>query len=157
MSAETDASSLSLSLIDYLNGKAGTDYKATKSVTKRIAELIANGYTEEQIRTVIDKKCAEWLHDEKMRAYLRPSTLFGDRFEEYAAAPVSIALERERNEADRKETLTRELAEKKQTLGVLRESLDEIPKGTRMDERRLLKDQIAQLEDSIGLIEGRLA
>ena len=129
----------------------------TKSVTKRIAELIESGYNEEQIRTVIDKKCAEWLHDEKMRSYLRPSTLLGDRFEEYAAAPVSIALERERHEADRKETLTRELAEKKQTLGVLRESLDEIPKGTRMDERRLLKDQIAQLEDSIGLIEGRLA
>ena len=36
---------------------------------------------------VIDKKCAEWLHDPKMRAYLRPETLFGAKFEGYLNAP----------------------------------------------------------------------
>ena len=152
-----DASSLSLSLIEYLNDKVGTEYKADKATTERISILLEDGYTEEQIRTVIDRKCSEWLNDEKMRTYLRPSTLFGDKFPEYVAAPISVAFERERNEADKRESLTEELDQKKQTLDTLRASLEEIPKGTRLGERRLLKEQIAQLEDSIGLIERRLA
>ena len=152
-----DTPSLSSSLIDYLNDKTGSEYKSDKANVKRIQSLLDSGYSPEQLRSVVDKKCAEWLTDEKMRSYLRPSTLWGDKFPEYVSAPMSLAFEREQSEAEKKESLSVELQQKRQTLDVLRESLREIPAGTRMDERSILKTQIAQLEDSINLIEGRLA
>lgn len=156
MSAETDGSSLPSFLIQYLNEKAGTNYNVTPAVERLVNGLLDAGYSPDQMRTVIDRKCDEWLSDEKMRSYLRPSTLFGSKFEEYLSAPVPLTTERKQDEAKKKKLLEKELAEKRQSLDVLRSSLAEIPGGTRMDERRLLKEQIAQLEDSIGLIEGRL-
>lgn len=156
-SSETDASSLSSFLISYLNEKAGTNYNVTASVRGMVGNLLESGYSPDQIRTVIDRKCDEWLTDEKMRTYLRPSTLFGDKFGEYLSAPISLKSERKQDEAKKKKSLEKELTEKRQSLDVLRSSLSEIPRGTRMDERRALKEQIATLEDSIGLIEGRLS
>lgn len=156
-SLETDAYPLSSFLIGYLNEKAGTNYNVTQSVRQQIDSLLAAGYTADQMRTVIDRKCDEWLTDEKMRTYLRPSTLFGEKFGEYLSAPISLKSERKQDEAKKKKSLEKELTEKRQSLDVLRTSLSEIPGGTRMDERRVLKEQIAQLEDSIGLIEGRLS
>lgn len=147
---------LSFDLIQYLNEKTGSDYKADKANADRVRTLLGQGYTPVQLRSVIDKKVAEWYGDEKMRAYLRPSTLWGAKFPEYVSAPVSIGQERERDEAKKRETLEAELTEKKETLSTLRASLDEIKPGTRLDERRALKEQIALLEDSIKIIEGRL-
>jgi hypothetical protein len=100
----------------------------------------------------VDKKCAEWFGDSKMRSYLRPSTLFGDKFGEYLAAPISIAAERERDQKKKQSDLNRELEEKRQALSVMKESLKEATK----EERRHLRENIAILEDSIGLIERRL-
>ena len=156
-SSETDASSLSSFLIEHLNKKTGSNYNVTASVKGMINSLIEAGYTANQMRTVIDRKCDEWLTDEKMRTYLRPSTLFGEKFGEYLSAPISLTTERKQDEAKKKKSLEKELTEKRQSLDVLRSSLSEIPGGTRMDERRVLKEQIAQLEDSIRLIEGRLS
>ena len=156
-SVETDVSSLPSFLIGYLNEKAGTNYNVTKSVSKQIEGLVADGYSPDQMRTVIDRKCDEWLTDEKMRTYLRPSTLFGDKFGEYVSAPISLTTERKQDEAKKRKSLEADLVAKQSSLEELRSSLEEIPRGTRMDERRALKDQIAQLEDSIVLIERRLA
>ena len=156
-SVETDVSSLPSFLIGYLNEKAGTNYNVTKSVSKQIEGLVADGYSPDQMRTVIDRKCDEWLTDEKMRTYLRPSTLFGEKFSEYLSAPISMKSERKQDEAKKRKSLEKELNDKRSCLDELRASLQEIPGGTRMDERRALKEQIAQLEDSIGLIERRLA
>lgn len=152
-----DASSLSSELVSYLNEKTGSTYEATDTIKERVASLIESGYSPEQLRTVIDKKCSEWLNDDKMRTYLRPSTLFGDKFSEYLAAPITLAQEREQDTERKRKSLASELEQKRDTLGVLKASLDEIPRGTRMDERRVLKDQIAALEDSIDLIERRLS
>lgn len=151
-----DAGLLSFDLIQYLNEKTGSDYKADKANADRVRTLLGQGYTPIQLRSVIDKKCAEWMTDPKMRPYLRPSTLWGAKFSEYVSAPISIGQERERDEAKKRETLEAELTEKKETLSTLRASLDEIKPGTRLDERRALKEQIALLEDSIKIIEGRL-
>ena len=152
-----DVSSLPSFLISYLNEKAGTNYNVTKSVRQQVEGLIDSGYSADQIRTVIDRKCDEWLTDEKMRTYLRPSTLFGEKFGEYVSAPVSLSMEKQQDTERKRKSLQKELSEKKSSLSVLRSALDEIPRGTRMDERRTLKEQIAALEDSIGIIEGRLA
>ena len=152
-SAETDVDSLSSFLIDYLNEKAGTSYIVQSPELNRIRSLLDAGYTVDQMRTVIDKKCAEWLGDEKMRGYLRPSTLFGDKFGEYLAAPISVALERERETSRKRSELSKQLEEKRQALSDLNEALSDAEPA----ERRSLREQIAILEDSIGVIERRLA
>ena len=151
-SSETDAGLLSFDLIQYLNEKTGSDYKADKANAVRVQSLLDSGYTPLQLRTVIDKKVDEWMTDEKMRPYLRPSTLFGDKFGEYLAAPISIAAERERDQKKKQSDLNRELEEKRQALSVMKESLKTADKT----ERRHLRENIAILEDSIGLIERRL-
>ena len=87
-----------------------------------------------------------------MRSYLRPSTLFGDKFGEYLAAPISIAAERERDTKKKKAGLSKELDEKRKALAYMKDSLKEATK----EERRNLRDQIAILEDGISLIERRL-
>ena len=69
--------------VDYLNEKAGTKYKTnSKNTTKHIQARIREGYTLEDFKTVIDKKCSEWLNTD-MEKYLCPETLFGSKFEKY--------------------------------------------------------------------------
>jgi len=76
-----------ISIVSYLNEKAGTKYKHTSAKTKTaINARLAEGFTVEDFKTVINKKCAEWLGDEKMEKYLRPETLFGTKFEGYLNA-----------------------------------------------------------------------
>lgn len=77
-------------IIDYLNQKAGTRYRATTSSTrKHIQARIDEGFTVEDFKTVIDKKCSEWLGNSKMEQYLRPETLFGTKFEGYLNAKTN--------------------------------------------------------------------
>ena len=78
-------------IIDYLNLNAGTKYRATNKTTQsHINARLNEGFTVDDFRTVIEKKCAEWKGDEKMEKYLRPETLFGTKFENYLNAPVTI-------------------------------------------------------------------
>lgn len=156
-----DASSLSSDLISYLNDKAGTSHKPTKTVVRQIQGLLDNGYTPFQIRTVIDKKCDEWLGDDKMRGYLRPSTLFGDKFDEYLSAPVSLRVEAERKRAESIEELRKRLEEKRTAMASISEAIEELRGddgkfGDNLNEFRVLWDQKAILEDSIKQIERRL-
>ena len=43
----------------------------------------------EDFLKVVDKKCREWLKT-AFESYLRPSTLFGDKFDEYLNAPEKV-------------------------------------------------------------------
>lgn len=73
-----------MSIVSYLNEKAGTKFKHTTAKTKSaIHARLAEGFTVDDFKAVIDKKCAEWITDEKMAQYLRPETLFGTKFEGY--------------------------------------------------------------------------
>ena len=70
-------------IIDYLNMVCGTKYRyATSSSQKDIRARLKEGYAEQDFYTVIDKKAKEWKDTERER-YLRPSTLFGNKFGEY--------------------------------------------------------------------------
>ncbi|MCM1133911.1 MAG: conserved phage C-terminal domain-containing protein, partial [Ruminococcus flavefaciens] len=70
-------------IISYLNQKAGTAYKSsTKKTCQLINARLAEGYNTEDFFAVIDKKCAEW-HGTDMEKFLRPETLFGNKFEGY--------------------------------------------------------------------------
>ena len=70
-------------VVNHLNEKAGTKYKSSsKNTTKHIKARINDGYTLEDFKSVIDKKCSEWLNTD-MEKYLCPDTLFGSKFEKY--------------------------------------------------------------------------
>lgn len=76
-------------IVDYLNKKAGTKYRHTTKKTKdHIHARMAEGFTVDDFKTVIDKKCSEWIGSE-MEKYLRPETLFGPKFEGYLNAKCS--------------------------------------------------------------------
>lgn len=71
-------------VVQYLNQKTGKNFKHTSKVTQRhIRARFAEGFTVSDFKQVIDKKCSDWLRDQKMKEYLRPETLFGTKFESY--------------------------------------------------------------------------
>ena len=71
-------------IVQYLNQKTGKNFKHTSKVTQRhIRARLAEGFTVSDFKQVIDKKCSDWLRDQKMKEYLRPETLFGTKFESY--------------------------------------------------------------------------
>ena len=77
-------------IVSYLNEKTGKQYRvSTRNTKTSIHARIAEGFTVEDFKTVIDNKCADWLGDEKMEKYLRPETLFGPKFEDYLNSKVT--------------------------------------------------------------------
>lgn len=76
-------------IVDYLNNKAGTKYRAsTEDTAKHIRARLNENFTLEDFFAVIDKKCAEWMGTE-WEKFLRPKTLFGTKFESYLNAKVT--------------------------------------------------------------------
>ena len=70
-------------VIDYLNKKANTNYRAsTKNTQNFINARVSEGYTVEDFKKVIDSKSKEWLNTD-FEKYLRPTTFFGTKFENY--------------------------------------------------------------------------
>ncbi len=75
-----------LEVILYFNQITGKKIKAdpvTSSTSKPIRARLKEGYTVEQLKAVIDIKSSQWKNDSKMKQYLRPVTLFSDKFESY--------------------------------------------------------------------------
>ena len=63
-------------IIEYLNLKTGSRFKATtKPYMQAIRSRLKEGYTVDDFKTVIDKKCREW-KGTKLEKYLTPKTLF---------------------------------------------------------------------------------
>lgn len=63
-------------IIEYLNLKTGSKFKpTTKPYVQAIRSRLKEGYTVDDFKTVIDKKCREW-QGTKLEKYLTPKTLF---------------------------------------------------------------------------------
>jgi uncharacterized phage protein (TIGR02220 family) len=78
LAAQADA------VIDYLNAKAGKQYRHSKTSRSLISPRLAEGFSIEDCYKVIDTKVAEWAGDPRMSKYLRPETLFRpSHFEAY--------------------------------------------------------------------------
>jgi uncharacterized phage protein (TIGR02220 family) len=74
--------------VNYLNDKAGTNYKHTSSKTRTLIDArVKDGFKLKDFQKVIDNKTKEWLKTD-MAKYLRPETLFGTKFESYLNQPV---------------------------------------------------------------------
>ena len=77
------------SVIDYLNKKAKKRFKSNTPKTKRLINTrLKEGFVEEDFYNVIDVKSAQWL-DTDMEKFLRPETLFSNKFEGYLNEFVS--------------------------------------------------------------------
>lgn len=71
-------------IVEYLNQKCGTAYKATSEKTKTLIRARwSEGHRVEHFQRVIHTKQKEWGNDPEMCKYLRPETLFGTKFESY--------------------------------------------------------------------------
>jgi uncharacterized phage protein (TIGR02220 family) len=86
-------------VVDYLNQKAGKNFKASSKATqKHITARINEGYSLEDFKAVIDTKVKQWRDDPKMNMYLRPETLFAGHFEGYLnEAPKKKVVEKPKN------------------------------------------------------------
>ena len=74
-------------IIDYLNNKINANYRCNSAKTKSLIDARLNeGYKEEDFFLVIDKKYKEWKNSE-MEKFLRPETLFSNKFESYYNQP----------------------------------------------------------------------
>lgn len=70
-------------IVDYLNKVCGTKYRHTSTKTKDCIKARYNdGFTLDDFKTVINKKYAEW-NNSDMAKFLRPETLFSNKFEGY--------------------------------------------------------------------------
>lgn len=70
-------------IIDYLNIRTKSHYKYSTEKTKSLIKArINDGFTLNDFKIVIDKKTEEWLGTE-FEKFLRPETLFSNKFEGY--------------------------------------------------------------------------
>ena len=81
---ETKADKEATNVIDYLNAKTGSSYRATTEANvKPIRARLNDGFSVEDCKKVIDTKAGQWLNTEQAK-YLRPETLFRpSKFEGY--------------------------------------------------------------------------
>ena len=99
---EKDNNNIYSLVIDYLNRKASTNYRAsTKNTQSFINARVKEGYAVEDFKKVIDSKSREWLGTD-FEKYLRPATLFGTKFENYLneankKGPTAIGLNENKN------------------------------------------------------------
>ncbi len=71
-------------VIEYLNQVLSTNYKtSTKTTIDLIKARVEQGHDLKDFKIVIDKKYAEWAFDPEYSKFLRPETLFGNKFEGY--------------------------------------------------------------------------
>jgi len=96
-SAEKPQNPIYLEIISYLNQKTNRNFKTTPQNIKLINSRLKEGFIKENFLTVIDNQTEKWLSDEKMRDYLRPITLFSNKFESYLNTPAMTWQEKVKN------------------------------------------------------------
>jgi len=85
--ADLDYRAVCEATIAELNKLAGTNYKPNAQATRKLVIARMNQqFKLEDFMTVVRSRCEQWLHDTKMKEFLRPSTLFGPKFEGYLQA-----------------------------------------------------------------------
>jgi uncharacterized phage protein (TIGR02220 family) len=70
-------------IITHLNETSGKHFSPTSKETIKVIEArLKDGYTLDDFKKVIDTKCTKWINTE-FEDYLRPITLFGNKFNSY--------------------------------------------------------------------------
>jgi len=98
-------------VIEYLNDVLNTHYRTNGNKIKSLIKARhEEGFTLEDFKIVIDKKYSEWNNDEKMKIYLRPETLFSNKFESYLNQKKVII---KKTPKDQKQEVLRFMTQKK--------------------------------------------
>lgn len=76
---------ISVEILKYLNKvkPSKIPFEFSKINLTHIEARIKEKFKEDDFKKVIDHKVSEWKDDQKMKKYIRPSTLFGDKFNGY--------------------------------------------------------------------------
>ena len=70
-------------IVNFLNQATGKNYKTNSVINRKfITQRLNDGFTLEDFRQVISVKSTNWLGS-KMEQFLRPETLFSNKFESY--------------------------------------------------------------------------
>lgn len=70
-------------IVEYLNAKTGQHFRSsTKATQQHIHARLAEGFKPEDFKRVVDNMWIDW-NGTEWEKYLRPSTLFGSKFENY--------------------------------------------------------------------------
>ena len=71
-------------IVDFLNETTGAKYKHSTAKTRAlISARFKEGFSVDDFKTVIKGKFEQWADDDKMAKFLRPETLFSNKFESY--------------------------------------------------------------------------
>lgn len=77
-------------VLDFLNRKTGKRFMPRNPVgdptnnANLVIHRLKEGYTVQQLKSMVACKCRQWVHDEHMSKYLTPTTLFGrQKFDSY--------------------------------------------------------------------------
>ena len=85
-------------IIDYLNEQTGRRYSHTANKNQDLIRARWNeGFRLDDFKQVIDTKVKDWNNDSKMNKYLRPATLFSNKFDEYLNQSVVVKTETKSN------------------------------------------------------------
>jgi uncharacterized phage protein (TIGR02220 family) len=103
-------------VLTHLNEKLGTRYRITGPGAKFIHARLADGFTVEECKRVVDNKILQWRGKADMAQYLRPETLFRPtKFEAYVnEATVAAPPTEEEKAAAYKEAYEKRMAEEKE-------------------------------------------
>ncbi len=133
-----------------LNKKAGTNFRhTTKTHRNKIKARWNEGNTFADFQRVHSNRVAHWKADPKMGQYLRPATLYSNKFEGYLNSPFPKSngsfnhtpyKKSDNKYADNK-------APDKQTIEIATPSLEEKTDRQYMDEWRLMNDEKRWLHD----------
>lgn len=109
----TDANAqVARKVLEYLNKKTGRNYRSTVAKTRSLINArLKEGFKEQDFYDVIDRKVYEWGDNEKMSIYLRPTTLFGTKFEAYLQSTLPVYNEVEVEEEEEVEMTDEEWLE----------------------------------------------
>lgn len=70
-------------IIKYLNEATNKSFKVTQKWKDLIKARWNEGQRLDDFKKVIDVKTNQWLNNQEMNKYLRPATLFGNKFDDY--------------------------------------------------------------------------
>lgn len=81
---ELEINQIIKTIIEILNIETEKEFSPDAKLTRKLIQDKLNaGYSLADFKCVIEKKCDAWKADPVMKSYLKPSILFGNKFDEY--------------------------------------------------------------------------
>ena len=97
-------------IVEYLNSKTNKRFNYKSNKTRDLIKARYNeGYLVNDFKKVIDYKTNEWLNNNTMNKYLRPATLFSNKFDNYINEVPKERKEKSSAKKEKKESLLDEL------------------------------------------------